>query len=343
MRGVHLGIGVAAGVTAGVLGVGVLAAVGGEEPRTAPVPTATGTGTPPAPQGPTPIPPAPYLHLGWGHPPDVKAVMDATGVTAFTLAFVLSGGGCDVTWDGRRPLDSAPDAAAVKAIRDAGGQVHISVGGWSGRKLGPRCRTARAYADAVQKVVDAYRPDVLDFDIENDDELRVAAVQDRILNGMKHLKTANPDLRLVITTSTGKKGLDKWGERLIERAAELRTPVDNYTIMPFNFGGSTDMYADTVAAAESFKALLQRVHGWDDATAWRNVGLSGMNGVSDGKETTTPRTWTRIRDWASFRGIGRFSFWSVNRDRPCAGPADGSSCSETAQEPWEFTRITAGF
>lgn len=362
MRGVHLGIGIAAGVAAGALCVGVLAAVGEEEPDVAPVPTAPGptgpdgsTGARPSPSGSTEgqsgsvagatkIPAAPYLHLGWGRPPQAAKVMEATGIKAFTLAFVLSDGGCDPAWDGRRPLKGGVDAKAIKAIKDAGGEVHLSFGGWSGRKLGPRCKTPEAYAAAVQKVVDAYAPDALDFDIENDDELRDAAVQDRILNALKIVKADNPDVALVVTTSTDKKGLDRWGVRLIERAAELAVPVDNYTIMPFNFGGSTDMYADTVAAADALKSVLTRVHGWDDAAARARMGVSGMNGVSDDGETTTPATWTRIRDWASFQGLGRLSFWSLNRDRACPGGGDPvMDCSGTPQKTWEFTRITAGF
>ncbi|MDX6743974.1 chitinase [Actinocorallia sp. A-T 12471] len=343
MRGVHLGIGIAAGVTAGVLCVGVLAAVGEDDPA-AKVPPPAATPTPSGPAEPR-IAAAPYLHLGWGKPPQVAKVMDATGITAFTLAFALSDGGCEVAFDGRRPLAGGPEAAAAQAIKDAGGQVHVSFGGWSGRKLGPLCGSPEDYAAAVQKVVDAYAPTALDFDIENDDELRSAAVQDLILKGMKIVKAANPDIALIITTSTDKKGLDKWGQRLLEHAAALEVPVDNYTVMPFNFGGSADMYADTVAAAEDLKTRLADIHGWDDATAWRMSGVSGMNGVSDDGEITTPQIWTRVRDWASFRGLGRLSFWSVNRDRPC--PQGGgdvvSDCGGVPQKRWEFTEITAGF
>ncbi|ROO86394.1 hypothetical protein EDD29_3959 [Actinocorallia herbida] len=343
MKGVHLGIGIAAGVAAGALCVGVLAAVGDEEP--APPPTSpTTTAAQDTGPGAAPIASAPYLHLGWGRPPQPHKVMDATGITAFTLAFALSGGGCAPAFDGKRPLRGGPEAETAQAIKDAGGQVHVSFGGWSGRKLGPRCATPEAYAGAVQKVIDALAPTALDFDIENDDELGNAAVQDRILKALKIIKADNPDIALIITTSTDKKGLDKWGQRLLERAAALDAPVDNYTVMPFNFGGSSDMYADTVAAAENLKDRLMAVHGWDAATAYRMTGVSGMNGVSDDGEITTPQTWTRLRDWASARGLGRLSFWSVNRDRPCPSGGDPvTDCSGTEQHPWEFGKITAGF
>lgn len=68
---------------------------------------------------------SPYLFFGWGNPPDPVAVMKETGIKAFTLAFILSGNGCDPAWDGERPLDG-DDAAQIKRIRDAGGDVVVS-------------------------------------------------------------------------------------------------------------------------------------------------------------------------------------------------------------------------
>src|SRR5204863_7797851 len=45
---------------------------------------------------------APYEYFGWGSPPNPTSVMSATGVKWFTLAFILSDGGCNPLWDGSR-------------------------------------------------------------------------------------------------------------------------------------------------------------------------------------------------------------------------------------------------
>jgi hypothetical protein len=103
------------------------------------------------------------------------------------------------------------------------------------------------------------------------------------------------------------------------------------------------MYGNTVAAAEGLKAKLKSTFGWDDATAYSHIGISGMNGLSDQQENTTPAIWTQIRDWAKSKGLGRLAFWSVNRDRGCAGGGVQSACSGIAQNDWQFTSITAGF
>ncbi|TDC41339.1 chitinase [Actinomadura sp. KC345] len=301
----------------------------------------------PPPAGAAPSPAAtkhaaPYLYMGWGDPPNPSTVMSTTGVTWFTMAFILSGGGCSPAWDGTRPLQGGVDAQAIAQIRAAGGDVLPSIGGWSGNKLGPNCATPEALAGAYQEVIDAYGLKAIDIDIENTDEFENAAVQDRILNALKIVKQNNPGIQTIVTFGTGTGGPTYWGTRLIDRAAELQAGVDVFTIMPFNFGGS-DMYADTVSASEGLKNALTSAFGWSDATAYSHMGISGMNGLSDQREVTDPATWTRIRDWARTNGLARLAYWSVNRDRPCPGGGVTASCSGIDQEPWEFTRITAGF
>lgn len=270
---------------------------------------------------------APYLYLGWGNPPSPTEVMTRTGVKWFTMAFILAQNGCNPAWDSQRPLTGGVDESTIKAIRAAGGDIVPSIGGWSGNKLGPNCSSAEALAGAYQKVIDAYDLEAIDVDIENTDEFENAVVQDRILGALKIVKQNNPGLRTILTFPTLNTGPNSWGNRLIERAHALDADIDNFTIMPFNFGGGADMYGNTVRATDGLKNKLMSVFGWTEAQAYAHVGISGMNGSSDTGEVTTPQIWTQIRDWSNSHDIGRLAFWSVNRDRP----------------NWEFTSITAGF
>lgn len=291
--------------------------------------------------GPAKMPGAPYLYLGWGNPPSATSVMSQTGVRAFTMAFILSSGGCNPAWDGQRPLAGGVDQQTINAIKAAGGQVQISFGGWSGNKLGPSCSTPAAYAGAVQQVIDAHQPHVVDFDIENSDEFENYTVQDRILQGLIIVRQNNPNVKIAVTIGTGQSGPTGAGTRLINRAAELGVGIDNYTIMPFNFG-SSNVAQSTINAAEGLKAQLKAARGWTDAQAYAHMGISGMNGLSDQGEVTTTAAWTQIRDYARDNGLTRLAFWSVNRDRQCAGGLT-DSCSGVSQPAFEFTRITAGF
>jgi len=286
---------------------------------------------------------APYLYEGWGNPPAPATVMSATGIKQFTMAFMLSGGGCTPAWDGSRPLTGGVDQTAINAIRAAGGDIEISFGGWSGNKLGPNCSSASALAAAYQQVINAYSLKYIDIDIENTDEFESEAVQDRILGALKIVKANNPSIKTIVTFGTSTTGPTYWGTRLINQAAALGANIDVFTIMPFDFGGGADMYGNTVNAATGLKNALKTAFGWSDATAYAHVGISGMNGLSDQQETTTTAIWTNIRNWANTNHIARLAFWSVNRDRGCAGGGVVSNCSGIAQSDWAFTSITAGF
>jgi hypothetical protein len=286
---------------------------------------------------------APYLYLGWGDPPSATSVMSATGIKWFTMAFILSSGGCNPAWDGNRPLTGGTDQSTINAIRGAGGDIVPSIGGWSGNKLGPNCSTPEALAGAYQQVISAYGLKAIDVDIENSDEFENEVVQDRILGALKIVKQNNPGLKTILTFGTSTTGPTWWGNRLIERANALQADIDVFTIMPFDFGGGADMYGNTVNATEGLKTKLKSTFGWSDDTAYAHIGISGMNGLSDQQELTSPATWTQIKDWANSHHIARLAYWSVNRDRPCPGGGVVSNCSGISQSNWQFTSITAGF
>jgi hypothetical protein len=302
--------------------------------------TLPGGGTTPPPSGG--VMAAPYLYMGWGSPPSATSVMSATGIRQFTMAFMLSGGGCTPAWDSTRPLTGGVDQQTINAIRGAGGDVQISFGGWSGNKLGPNCSSASALAGAYQQVINAYNLKYIDIDVENTDELENEVVQDRILGALKIVKANNPGITTIVTIPTTRTGPSWWGTRLINRSQALGANIDNYTIMPFDFG-SSNIYADTVNASEGLKTALKNAFGWTDATAYAHMGISGMNGLSDQQEMTSVQTWTDIRNWANSKHIKRLAYWSVNRDRPCPGGGVRSDCSGISQNNWQFTSITAGF
>ncbi|GAA3726148.1 hypothetical protein HDA32_003484 [Spinactinospora alkalitolerans] len=283
---------------------------------------------------------APYLYYGWGDPPDAVRLMQETGVRWFTLAFILSDGGCAPAWDGTRPLDGA-DADRIAEIRAAGGDVIPSVGGWSGAKLGENCADAQSLAAAYQQVVDAYDLKAIDIDIEAS-EIENEQTQDRVLAAVKIIKADNPGLDVIMTLGTTTEGPNHWGERLISRAAETGAGVDTWTIMPFNFGGG-DMAAATRSASEGLNAHIASAYGISGAQAYAMQGISSMNGTTDTGETVTPAAYSEMRDFARDSGMDRFTFWAVNRDRPCPGGGASASCGGIDQQEWEFTRITAGF
>jgi chitinase len=311
----------------------------------------TTTPTTPPTTGPTTNPPttgskmasSPYVYPGWGNPPAPSTVTSATGIKAFTVAFVLASNGCNPAWDGEGGLTGGVHASYIQQIKAAGADVVPSVGGYSGNKLGPNCTTTAALAGAYQKIIDAFSLKSIDIDIENTDEFENTAVQDRVLGALKIIKQNNPSVKTILTFGTATTGPTYYGTRLVQQAKALGANIDIFTQMPFDFGGGNDMYGNTVNASEALKNLLKSTFGYTDAQAYSHMGISGMNGLSDQQETTSTDTWTRIRDYASSKGFARFTFWAVNRDRGCAGGGVVSNCSGIAQSDWAFTKISAGF
>lgn len=298
----------------------------------------TGGGTPPAA---APMAVAPYLYNGWGSPPNPTTVMNATGVKWFTLAFVLSNGTCNPQWDGGRPLTGGVDQQTINTVRGAGGDVIPSFGGYSGNKLESSCTSAAALAGAYQKVIDAYRLKAIDIDIEAD-AYSNATVQQRTVDALKTVKANNPGIKVYVTIGTGQSGPDT---SLINRAANSGLQVDGWTIMPFDFGGAgQNMGTLTTRAAEGLKNALKSAYGYSDDQAYRGMGISSMNGITDDNETVTPADFQTILGYAQQHHLARLTFWSANRDRPCPGgyPND-DTCSGVSQSAWQFTGIFAKY
>lgn len=322
---------------------------GGTAPPTTTPPTTTPpTTTPPPPTGGGSLASAPYLMPLENSPPDIQTVMSQTGVKTFTLAFILSDGGCGPVWAGGTSIaaDTAV-ASTISRIRAAGGDVMPSVGGYAGLKLGETCTDVNALANAYQAVVDRYALRAIDFDIEAT-EFESAAAHDRVTKAIKILRDRRPNLRVYITVPVSQSGLTWWGGQLVQAAIRNGTRVDAWTIMPFDFGGGqTGMGQLTVNVAEALHQQLKGYYpGLSDDAVYRMSGISSMNGRTDVGEYVRQADMRTILAYAQSKHLGRFTFWSVNRDRQCATPEPGStsgSCSSVTQSPWEFTKIVAQY
>src|SRR5262249_32642948 len=153
-----------------------------------------------------------------GDPQPPAAVIQTTGVPDLTMAFILSKGKCNPEWDGRRPLLGGVDQQAIEAIRGAGGDVVVSFGGWSGKKLGSACKAPAALAGAYQKVIDAYSLSAIDIDIEHG-EFNNKKTRQRVVEALLATQQANPGLAISVTLGTAESGPEKNGLSLIADAA----------------------------------------------------------------------------------------------------------------------------
>lgn len=288
---------------------------------------------------------SPYEYLGWGNPQAPTAVMAATGLHDLTLAFMLSHGTCNPAWDGSRPLLGGSDQSAINAIRAAGGEVTVSFGGWSGKKLGSSCKTTATLAAAYQKVIDAYGLKSIDIDIEHG-EFTNKKTRARVVAALASVQAANPGLEISVTMGTGESGPEAAGRSLIADAAAISFQPTAWTVMPFDFGVPlTDMGHASIRAMEGLEADLSSSYGLPASTAYEHVGVSSMNGQTDeSSETVSMSDFQTILSFAAEHHLGRVSFWAVNRDRPCpAGTPSSDECSGIAQTPYAFSDLLAGY
>ncbi|MFF4475662.1 chitinase [Streptomyces melanosporofaciens] len=286
----------------------------------------------------------PYLYLGWGSPPKATDVMSATGTTQFTMAFMLSDGGCNPKWDGSRGLTGGNDQSTINSIRSAGGDVTVSFGGWSGNKLGEKCSSASALAGAYQKVIDAYKLKSIDIDIEAS-EFENATVRQRVVDALKTVKQKNSGIKVYVTFGTTTSGPDSNGKDLVKRGAAAGLDVDGWAVMPFDFGqGSIDMAGATKSAVDGLKNTVASAYGLSSDAAYRKVGFSSMNGKTDvAGETISLNNFKDMVSYAKSHHLARVSFWSLNRDRKCGSGTDGDACSGIDQGTYDFTKVLAGY
>ncbi len=287
---------------------------------------------------------APYEYMGWGDPQPPAEVLGDSGLHSLTLAFILSKGRCNPMWDGHRPLLGGVDQAAIEQVRSAGGEVDVSFGGWSGKKLGNACNSPAALAGAYEKVIGAYSLKAIDIDIEHN-ELRSKKVRRRVTEALELLRGSDPGVEISITFPSSQSGPEASGASLIADAVAVGLHPDSWTIMPFDFGPPVGTMASaSIQALEALAHELASAYGISEAAAYEQAGISTMNGNSDERsETLSEQEFAQILAFAGERHLARVSFWSVNRDRPCSGGAPEEECSGVQQAPLAFSTLLAGY
>ncbi|WP_306191159.1 chitinase [Streptomyces sp. MK5] len=290
---------------------------------------------------------APYLMPLDNDPPDAAAIMDATGLKAFQLAFILApnGGGCSPTWDGTASVSSDTAVKSlIDTIRAKGGDVSVSIGGYGGTKLGQACSDPAATAAAYQQVVTKYGLHAIDFDLEEPEYENSAAIHNEI-GAAKILQQNNPGLYVSVTTAGTADGTGWFGKQMLLEAKSQGFTPNNFSIMPFD--GGFNGAASQTSALTNFNQILQSTFGWDQATAYAHEGFSGMNGRSDTGEMFYQSDFQTVLDFATSHNMDRFTFWSLNRDRQCSPPDNGGrtsgTCSSVPQNSWDFAKFSVKF
>ncbi|MFG3227036.1 cellulose binding domain-containing protein [Kitasatospora sp. NPDC048194] len=316
-------------------------------------PTATGVPRPPAGAG---AGFAPYVDTSLYPPYDLVATAKATGVKDFTLAFVVSGGGCEPKWGGVSDLSADAVAAQIGALRAAGGDVRISFGGANGSELALACGSTADLTAAYQKVVDSYGVTRLDFDVEGGAIANTAANTRRaqaVAQLQRNAAAKGKALDVSFTLPALPSGLTQDGVGLVADAKANGVAIGAVNIMAMDFGDGVApdpqgrMGAYAIAAATATQAQVKSVLGLDDAAAWRKVAVTPMIGVNDvASEVFTVADAKQLADFARTKHLAWLAMWSGTRDKACEGGAKGyadATCSSIVQQPLEFSRTLGSY
>ncbi|MGP4054268.1 Calx-beta domain-containing protein [Mycobacterium sp. 4D054] len=280
---------------------------------------------------------APYVDMGAWPVPNLLAIARNYGTSLITLGFLQATPDGKLAWAGLSALTPDSDFEQAKAINQsiaalqaAGGDVMISLGGASGTSLAQwyatRGLSAQALATAYGGIVDTYRLNRIDFDIEG------AAVADQVsiaLNAqaLKLLQQRKPDLEIWYTLPVLPTGLTADGLNVVHAALSAGVKLDGVNVMAMDYGESAaptsgpnakTMGAYAIQAAESTHAQLSALytqHG--QSFGWNQLGVTPMIGVNDVlTEVFTVADAQALEDFARAKKLGMLSMWSVNRDKP---------------------------
>ncbi|MGV9352120.1 carbohydrate binding domain-containing protein [Streptomyces misionensis] len=279
---------------------------------------------------------APYVDMSNGQEGLLDTAITGHHLKAYTAAFVL-GEGCNQVWGDTLPIgnDSYTDPEIARAKAE-GASVIISSGGAGGLPLAWTCTTQSSVDAGYQALIDDYGVTQLDFDVEGAAVADTAAAA-RQMQAMKDLKATNPDLRFSVTLPVLTSGLTNDGVNILKAAknAGVRIDVVNIMAMDYYAGTGTEMGQGAIDAARSTLAQMQSV---DSGYGYADLGITPMIGKNDDGSTFTLADAQTVEDFAAQNGVGRLSFWSVNRDQPCGGSANSlPTCSEISQSSLAFT------
>jgi chitinase len=171
-------------------------------------------------------------------------------------------------------------------------------------------------------------------------------VRKRVIEALAIVHAQDPSLEISVTFGTEEGGPEPDGRSLIADAAAIGFQPSAWTIMPFDFGAPlTDMGHASIRALEGLQRDLVAAYGISPGAAYEHAGISSMNGETDeSDEAVSVEDFETMLAFAQQNHIARFSFWAVNRDRPCTGGENaGEDCGGIAQTPYAFTDVIARY
>ncbi|KAJ3027653.1 UNVERIFIED_CONTAM: hypothetical protein HDU68_003411, partial [Siphonaria sp. JEL0065] len=277
-------------------------------------PTPTGGSTTPT-GGSSTVTFAPYIDATMS---DVTPISfnTLTGTSRFTLAFVTADGNGNPQWYGHG-TDMTYYSSQIAAIRAVGGDITISFGGASGTELALVAKDATSLANAYLSVVNAYKANWIDFDVEGGAAGNTASIDLRN-KAIAIVQSKIPSLKVSYTVATTVNGLVSSGIYIVDSAVANKARVDVLNIMAMDYFDSSIPYVDASGnslmgayAIQATKATYAQV-----GSKVGSIGITPMIGINDDpKEVFTLADAAQVAAWAkTVSYVSWIGYWSVNAD-----------------------------
>ncbi len=262
---------------------------------------------------------APYLQISSSDAGDMSADMSATGLKYYTLAFLVSQGGCTPGWEANSGSAASTFASQIGAIQGAGGNVIISFGGAGATVLDQTCTNVSQLTAAYQNVVNSTGVTRLDFDIE-DSALADTAATSRRDQALAALQAQDPAVQVDFTLGVSPQGLPTGNGSqfaLLQDAKAKGVRVSVVNIMTMDFGAGSNDLADAESAAQGAASQLAGLYGISTSAAYAMMGLTPIAGTNDDGTVFSTSNASSLESFAASNGIAELSFWEVDGyDKP---------------------------
>lgn len=306
---------------------------------------------------------APYVDFTLNSLPDLASLAKNQGVTHFTMAFVVAKDAetCLPTWGTAYNINDYTQYSKIKALREAGGDVMVSIGGANNSPLAAACNNVSDLQQHYYDIVDNLNLNVLDFDIEgtwvadhdsiNRRNEAVKAVQDQ-------WKTEGRSVGIWYTLPILPTGLTPDGLYVLNDAKEKGVNLAGVNVMAMDYGSSICQSEGTegqnihgkcaTSALENLFSQLKAIFtdkSDDEINAM--MGVTPMNGYNDVQgEVFYLSDANLVMGDAKDRDMGMIGMWSMMRDQPgVAGQVspEHSGLTESQAAKYAFSAVFAPF
>ncbi|ELD0505256.1 TPA: chitinase [Escherichia coli] len=276
---------------------------------------------------------APYVDFTLNTIPDLAALAKNHNVNHFTLAFVVSkdANTCLPTWGTAYGMQNYAQYSKIKALREAGGDVMLSIGGANNAPLAASCKNVDDLMQHYYDIVDNLNLRVLDFDIEGTWVADQASIERRNLAVKKvqdKWKSEGKDIAIWYTLPILPTGLTPEGMNVLSDAKAKGVELAGVNVMTMDYGNAICQSANTegqnihgkcaTSAIANLHAQLKGLYGnKSDAEIDAMMGTTPMVGVNDVQGEVFYLSDARlVMQDAQKRNLGMVGIWSIARDLP---------------------------